>query len=74
MYWEDEKKHPKKLVQKSYDDLGGFVDFINKNNYTWNAKMNERYEGMTLAEVQNHLKYGGIPESHRPGRSKFTLA
>jgi hypothetical protein len=39
-----------------YDDLNILVDYINDNNFTWNAEMNDRFKGLTLSELKDHKK------------------
>lgn len=39
------------------------VEYVNNGDFTWNAKMHDRYQGLSLAEVKSRIKNGGPSES-----------
>ena len=68
------------LDQVRYEDMQDYVDYVNtnKNKFTWNAEIHERYQGLNLAQVKSHIKHGGEPNSagrhHALGAPKFQMA
>ena len=44
------------LTEIRYEDLKSYVDFVNANNLSWQAQLNPRFSGMTLAEMKKHNK------------------
>lgn len=62
------------MSQVQYDDMEPLVEFVNNNKFTWDAKMNERYQGLSLSQVRSHIKFGGSPGEADHSPAKFTLA
>jgi len=44
-----------------YEDMKPLVDYVNSNEFSWKAQLHERYQGLSLAQVAEHIKLGGRP-------------
>jgi hypothetical protein len=51
------KKEGKNLSQVKYEEMEGLVNYINNNkDFTWKAQMNDKFKGLSLAELKNENK------------------
>ena len=41
------------MAEIRYEELSPLIDYINQNNYTWKAKLNSRFSGLTLSQIRN---------------------
>lgn len=51
----------RKLKLVMYEDMQPLVDHVNNNGYSWKAQLHDRYQGLSLAQVADHIKLGGRP-------------
>ncbi|CDW78518.1 cathepsin c [Stylonychia lemnae] len=42
------------LAQTKYEDLDNMVQFVNENDFTWQAGINNRLKGQTLSQLKMH--------------------